>query len=151
MDSGAVELVYIALLMRAVPILCGFGSVCFGFYLFIKGVGGVSSGSGGWGGIRFVVRRAAPGVFFVVLGAMVMVATILHSSVKVRQTGKPGSLVEKGNPSFTIDLEARSAPRQTDVLLPADAPLTESERTEELLDEACDAQIPDQQETETPQ
>ena len=127
MDGGAVELVYFALLMRTIPILCGFGSVCLGFYLFIKGIGGTSSSAGGWGAVRFVVRRAAPGIFFAVLGAAVMIATVLHSGVKVKQTGhvdvSDGSKPDLG---FTIDIEARVPRSKVDLFDPSETRMDES-------------------------
>lgn len=105
MPNGITELVYTALVLRVIPILCGFGSICLGFFLFIKKVEGCSSGSGGWGSAKFIIKKAAPGIFFAVLGAAVMISAILRSSIVV-DSDKDG----KGRPGFHMELKAEKPP-----------------------------------------
>jgi hypothetical protein len=76
---------------KIVCILAGLCIIFLGYMLFLKGIFGDSGDvEGGWHDYKLIVRKAAPGTYFVLFGSLIIAATIfkgLENDEKVSPVG----------------------------------------------------------------
>jgi hypothetical protein len=120
-DMVEPDVVWVALLgqvMRVVPLGCGFGSIYFGYRLFMAGVGQSNvEGEGRFGTLSIVLKSAAPGTFFALLGAIVMVSAIMQSSVSVESHTKTGDVRATNSASAPVISETNERVERVDAVV----------------------------------
>ena len=68
---------WVVLIYKLASLLAGVSLSYMGYRLFISGIwGDAGSAEGNFTDFKIIIRKAAPGTFFAVLGAMVLIAAI---------------------------------------------------------------------------
>jgi tetratricopeptide (TPR) repeat protein len=98
--------------------IAGFVSIFLGYRLFLKGIEGDSTIEGGVSKFKLTLRNAAPGLFFALYGAFMILTGIYKQeihSVKISREGDYEELISKGESARPAGY-AQAAELQIEVL-----------------------------------